>query len=173
MLQLLQTESTFMGYDKYYHMRRILYTTYNFPYTLYFDTYLNYPYGFQIEWPSFFDLLGALLAKILRGGQPYLHTIEFAGALLPVLLRILTRIPLYIATESFFYRKTGRFAALIFAIFPAHIYVHQLGESGHRVAEQFLTTAAFAFFILVLKMAREEFFFPWPPSKILLLKRTF
>ena len=68
------------GFDEYYHMRRILSTTYNFPHILNFDSYLNYPYGFQIGWPPFFDLLGALLAKILGVGHPALHTIEIAGA---------------------------------------------------------------------------------------------
>ena len=85
---------TFMGYDDFYHMRLILYTASNFPHSLNFDSYINYPYGFEIGWPPLFDLLGALLAKILGGGQPDLHTIEFAGALLPVLLGVLTIIPL-------------------------------------------------------------------------------
>ena len=77
---------TFTGYDDFYHMRRILYTASNFPHSLNFDSYINYPYGFEIGWPPLFDLLGGLLAKILGGGQPDLHTVEFAGALLPVLL---------------------------------------------------------------------------------------
>lgn len=149
---------TFFGFDEYYHMRRILCTTYDFPHVLNFDSYLNYPYGFQIGWPPFFDLLGALLAKILGAGQPDLHTIEIAGAILPVILGVLTIIPFYIATEAIFDRKTGLLAALIFAVMPAHIYVSQFGESGHHVAEALLATAAFASFILALKYAKEESF---------------
>ncbi|MCO5383735.1 MAG: hypothetical protein NHB15_18030 [Methanosarcina barkeri] len=44
---------TFTGYDDFYHMRRILYTASNFPHPLNFDSYLNYPYGFEIGWPPF------------------------------------------------------------------------------------------------------------------------
>ena len=66
---------TFTGYDEFYHMRRILYTTFNFPSFLNFDTYINYPYGFEVGWPPFFDLLGALLAIILGAGQPDVHTV--------------------------------------------------------------------------------------------------
>lgn len=149
---------TFIGYDEYYHMRRILCTTSNFPHVLNFDSYLNYPYGFQIGWPPFFDLLGALLAKILGLGQPDFHTIEIAGAILPVILGVLTIIPLYIATKSVFDRKTGLLGALIFAVMPAHIYASQFGESGHHVAETLLTTAAFASFILALKYIEKQSF---------------
>jgi len=151
---------TFSGYDQFYHMRRILYTAYNFPNTLNFDSYLNYPYGFEIGWPPFFDLLGALLAKILGGGHPDLHTIEFAGALLPVLLGVLTIIPLYIVAATILDRKTGFLAALVFAFMPAHIYASKFGNVSHHVAETFLTTAAYALLILALKWAREGSFSP-------------
>lgn len=146
---------TFRGFDDFYHMRLILYTVSNFPHSLNFDSYINYPYGFEVGWPPFFDLLGALLAKVLGGGQPDLHTIEFAGALLPVLLGVLTIIPLYIASAAVLDRKTGLLAAFIFAVLPAHISISRFGLVDHHVAEALLTTAAYALFILALKSARE------------------
>ncbi len=147
---------TFPGYDDYYHMRRILYAVSSFPNSLNFDSYLNYPYGYEIGWPPFFDLLGALLAKILGGGQPDPHTIEFAGALLPVLLGTLTIIPLYIAASSVFDKKTGLLGAFIFAVIPAHLYVSRFGAADHHVAEALLSTAAYACFILALKIANKK-----------------
>jgi oligosaccharyl transferase (archaeosortase A-associated) len=146
---------TFNGYDDFYHMRRILYTASNFPHSLNFDSYINYPQGFEIGWPPLFDLLGALLAMILGGGQPDLHTIEFAGALLPLLLGILTIIPLYVATNSVFDRKTALLAAFIFAVLPAHVYISRFGAVDHHVAETLLSTSAYAFFIFALKWAGE------------------
>jgi dolichyl-diphosphooligosaccharide--protein glycosyltransferase len=146
---------TFTGYDDFYHMRRILYTASNFPHSLNFDSYLNYPYGFEVGWPPFFDLLGALLAKIFGGSQSNLYAAEFAGALLPVLLGILTIIPLYVLTSAVFDRKTGLLAASIFAVLPAHIYISRFGALDHHVAEALLSTAAYAFFILSLKLASE------------------
>lgn len=147
---------TFTGYDEFYHMRRILYTTFNFPHFLNFDTYINYPYGFEIGWPPFFDLLGAILAIILGAGQPDIHTIEFAGAILPVLLGVLTIIPVYIIGASIFDRKTGLAGAFAFAVLPAHVYVSRFGTVDHHVAEVFLSTVAYAFFILALKQAGES-----------------
>jgi oligosaccharyl transferase (archaeosortase A-associated) len=149
---------TFMGYDDFYHMRLILYTASNFPHSLNFDSYLNYPYGFEIGWPPFFDFLGALLAKILGGGQPDMHTIEVAGAFLPVLLGILTIIPIYIAAAAVLDRKTGLLAAFIFAVLPAHLYISRFGAVDHHVAEVLLSTAAYASFILALKWAKEGSF---------------
>ena len=146
---------TFRGFDDFYHMRLILYTVSNFPHSLNFDSYINYPYGFEVGWPPFFDLLGALLAKVLGGGQPDLHTIEFAGAFLPVLLGVLTIIPLYIASAAVLDRRTGLLAAFIFAVLPAHISISRFGLVDHHVVEALLTTAAYAFFILALKSARE------------------
>lgn len=145
----------FSGYDSFYHMRRILYTASNFPHSLNFDSYINYPNGFEVGWPPLFDFLGALLAKILGGGQPDLYIIEFAGALLPVLLGVLTIIPLYIAAVSLFDRKTALLGALIFAVLPAHLYISRFGAVDHHVAETLLSTSAYACFILALKWARE------------------
>ncbi|AKB49883.1 Oligosaccharyl transferase [Methanosarcina barkeri str. Wiesmoor] len=144
-----------MGYDSFYHMRRILYTAFNFPHSLNFDSYINYPAGFEVGWPPFFDFLGALLAKVLGVGHPDLYTTEFAGALLPVILGILTIIPLYIATAAIFDRKTALLGALIFAVIPAHVYISRFGAVDHHVAETLLSTSAYACFILALKWARE------------------
>ncbi|HWR25839.1 MAG TPA: oligosaccharyl transferase, archaeosortase A system-associated, partial [Methanosarcina sp.] len=149
---------TFTGYDDFYHMRRILYTASNFPHSLNFDSYLNYPSGFEVGWPPFFDLLGALFAKVLGGGQSNLYAAEFAGALLPVLLGILTIIPLYVLASTVFDRKTGLLAASIFAVLPAHIYISRFGALDHHVAETLLSTAAYAFYILALKSAGEGSF---------------
>jgi len=146
---------TFIGYDSFYHMRRILYTASNFPHSLNFDSYINYPQGFEVGWPPFFDLLGGLLANIMGGGHPNVHTIEFAGALLPVLLGVLTVIPLYVAASSILDRKNALLGAFIFAVLPAHIYVSQFGATDHHVAETLLSTSAYAFFILALKWASE------------------
>ncbi|HII00177.1 TPA: oligosaccharyl transferase, archaeosortase A system-associated [Methanosarcinaceae archaeon] len=144
-----------VGFDAFYHMRRIFYTTSNFPEYIRFDSYLNYPSGFEIGWPPLYDLLGAGLALVLGAGNPDTHTVELAGALLPVLLGTLTVIPVYVAASALFNRKIGVFSAAIFAVIPVHVYTSQFGMVDHHVAEVLLSTAAFAFFILALKAARD------------------
>jgi asparagine N-glycosylation enzyme membrane subunit Stt3 len=55
----------FMGYDEFYHMRRILYTVGHFPNTIFFDSYLDYPYGMHITWPPLYDQLSAAVSVVL------------------------------------------------------------------------------------------------------------
>jgi dolichyl-diphosphooligosaccharide--protein glycosyltransferase len=43
----------------------------------------------------------------MGGGQPDTHTVELAGAILPVLLGVLTIIPVYVVGASVFDKKTG------------------------------------------------------------------
>ena len=58
------------GYDEFYHMRRILYTVNNFPNTLWFDSYLNYPHGLEITWPPLYDQISAALSLASGTAQP-------------------------------------------------------------------------------------------------------
>ena len=41
--------------DTFYHMRRIWFSVVRFPETLPFDSYVSFPSGSQILWPSAFD----------------------------------------------------------------------------------------------------------------------
>ena len=146
---------SFIGFDSFYHMRRIIDTSFNFPHYLKFDSYLNYPFGFEIGWPPLYDQAAAFLAIVLGLGNPSLHTIEIAGALLPPLLGVLTFIPLYVVASTIFEKKTSLFSAAVLAVMPAHVVVSRAGAVDHHVAEILLSTTAFAFFILSLKHARK------------------
>ena len=73
-----------VGYDEFYHMRRILYTVAHFPNTLWFDSYLDYPHGYNITWPPFFDQLMAAISLAL--GQHSQHGIEMVSAIMPIIL---------------------------------------------------------------------------------------
>ena len=145
---------SFIGYDSFYHMRRIIDATYNFPNYLTFDSYLNYPFGFELGWPPLYDLMAAFLALILGGGSPDIHTIEVAGALLPFFLGVLTLIPVYVVASTIFEKRTALFSAGVLALLPVHVSVSRVGAVDHHVAEILFSTTAFAFFMLSLKHAR-------------------
>lgn len=144
---------SFIGYDSFYHMRRIIDTTSNFPNYLTFDSYLNYPFGFEIGWPPLYDQAAAFLAMMLGLGNPDLYTIEVAGAILPPLLGVLTLIPLYAVASTIFEKRTALFSAAVLAVIPVHVAVSRAGAVDHHVAEILLSTTAFAFFMLSLKHA--------------------
>ncbi len=145
----------FTGADPFYHIRRIVYTTQNFPSTLTFDSYLNYPYGFDIGWPPLYDQAAAIFALIFGLGNPDIHTIEVAGAIFPALLGALTIIPIYFATLSIFDKRAALLSACVISLIPAHLAVSRVGATDHHVAEVLLSTTAYVFYMLCLKYGKD------------------
>lgn len=141
----------FVGYDPYYHMRRIALIVADFPHYIFEDSYIYYPKGAWIGWFPLYDQIVASLSLIFGLGNPSLHTIETVGAFFPPVLGALTIFPIYYIAKETFDNKTGMLSAVILAITPAHIHVSQLGFTDHHVAEVFLFTVILALFIIALK----------------------
>ncbi len=145
----------FIGFDSFYHVRRIVYTVHNFPDTITFDPYLNYPFGFEVGWPPFYDQLIASIALIIGNGNPSIGTIEVVSAIFPALLGALTILPLYYLASTLFEKRTALISALILSLIPAHLMISEAGFTDHHVAEVLLSTTAYAFFAFSLKYGRE------------------
>lgn len=141
---------TFVSYDSYYHMRSILYTTQHFPHYLFSDSYINFPFGFDISWPPLYDILASLAALIVGFGNPSTSTIEVVAAAFPVVLGILSLIPLYLAASKLFGQRVGFYSILVLAIIPIHLMVSMFGATDHHVAEILISTIAFTLFIFSL-----------------------
>jgi len=141
-----------IGFDSYYHLRRIQFTTTNFPDYIKFDTYVNFPYGFEIGWPPLYDQVVSFLALIIGFGSPDILTVELTAAFFPVLLGILTFIPLYYIVSKIFNKDVALLSVGVLAILPGHITQSLFGNSDHHVAEILLSTAAYAFFVAALKL---------------------
>ena len=141
-----------IGYDPYYHLRRIQFTTTNFPDNIKFDTYVNFPYGFEIGWPPLYDQAVSFLALIIGFGSPDILTVELTAAFFPVLLGILTFIPLYYIVSKIFNKDVALLSVGVLAILPGHIKQSLFGYTDHHVAEILLSTAAYTFFVAALKL---------------------
>jgi dolichyl-diphosphooligosaccharide--protein glycosyltransferase len=124
----------FLGYDSYYHMRRVLAIVEAGNY-ISFDSYLNYPYGTHIGWMPIYDMSIAALSLLFGGG---VHTTEVIGAIFPALIGALTIIPIFAIASKIFDKKAGLLSALTFSLIPAHIYKSRLGYVDHHVAEVIL-----------------------------------
>ncbi|MBE0524498.1 MAG: oligosaccharyl transferase, archaeosortase A system-associated [Methanosarcinales archaeon] len=140
-----------IGFDSYYHMRRILYTISNFPDTITFDNYINYPYGSEIGWPPLFDQAASLLAMIISFLSQNKISVELSAAFFPLILGILTFIPVYFIASKIFNKNVALLSVFMLAILPAHISKSLFGALDHHVAEILLSTSAYAFFIAALK----------------------
>ena len=141
----------FVGFDSYYHMRRILLIVADFPNYISTDSYMYFPKGAWIGWLPLYDQTVALFAMIFGLGSPSIHTIETVGAAFPAFLGAFTIFPLYYVSKEIFDKKIGLISAVILAITPAHVHISQLGFCDHHVAEIFLFTTMMAFFIMALK----------------------
>lgn len=142
---------TFVSYDSYYHIRNILYTTQHFPNHILFDSYINYPFGFDISWPPLYDMLISLIALIIGLGNPSNSTIELVAALFPVVLGGLSLIPLYFVASYLFDSRTSFYSIVVLSIMPIHLAVSMFGATDHHIAEILLSSTAFLFFILSLR----------------------
>ncbi len=155
----------FLEFDPFYHMRRVVSITENFPHIFNFDTYINYPYGASIGWGPLYDWTIAFVSYMLGLGDPSRHTMEVVGVYFPAFLGSLSVICIYFVAKEIFDNKNpdavqiGFVSGLILAIIPAFVQVSFLGFVDHHVAEVLLSTTAFLFFMRVLKaeMLKERF----------------
>jgi oligosaccharyl transferase (archaeosortase A-associated) len=129
----------FYGYDSFYHMRRIFYTAENFPTTLWFDSYLNHPWGLELLWPPLFDQVVAG-AALLFGGSA--RAVEMAGALAPPVLGSGSILVLYLLAKKLFGARVALLSALLLAIDPEHIARTHFGCTDHDVLESLLIFGA-------------------------------
>jgi asparagine N-glycosylation enzyme membrane subunit Stt3 len=142
----------FVGYDDFYHMRRILYTVAHFPNTLWFDSYLDYPHGMNLTWPPLFDQL--LAAVSLAFGQHSQHGIEMASATVPVFIGSIAIVAVYYMVKEIFDRKTAIMSAFMTALAPYYLQKSMLGETDHHSLEVLLLI--FAIMFLVLALSKKE-----------------
>ncbi len=129
----------FYGYDSFYHMRRIFYTAENFPHALWFDSYLNHPWGFELLWPPLFDQVVAG-AALLFGGSA--RAVEMAGALAPPVLGSGLILVLYLLAKKLFGARVALLSAFLLAIDPKHIARTHFGCADHDVLESLLVFCA-------------------------------
>ena len=146
-----------IGFDSYYHMRRIVFTADHFPDSLTFDSYLNYPQGLEIGWPPLYDQAIALLALINSYGSMDPFIVQLTAAIFPMILGIITFIPLFFATSMIFNRNVALLSVGILAILPTNIDFSMLGSTDHHIAEILLLTTSYAFLIAALKSPEHKY----------------
>ena len=136
----------FFGYDSFYHMRRIIFTAENFPATLWFDPYLNYPLGHRITWPPLFDQVVAG-ASLLFG-----VSVEVAGAMAPPVLGSAAVFLVYLLARQIFGARVAILSAFVLAIDPKHLARTHFGFVDHDALESLLILGA----ILLLAYALSD-----------------
>lgn len=121
----------FFGFDAYYHMRRVLYATANFPSSLDFDPYLKFPHGARPIWTPVFDTALAWLALPFSAlwGEP---GVAVAASFVPPLLGAATVVCLWRFALTTTDRATAFAAGAILAVLSAHSWYSQIGFVDHH-----------------------------------------
>ncbi len=145
------------GYDEYYHMRRILYTALHFPNTLWFDSYLNYPYGLDITWPPFFDQISAALCVAL--GQHSKPGIEMVACFAPIIFGVIAIAAVYYAVRELFDHKMAILAAFMAALAPYYLLYTMFAAMDHHCLEVLLSIISLLFMIMAICRKERRFIF--------------
>ena len=146
---LVDGQVIFYGYDTFYHMRRIFYTVENFPQTLWFDSYLNHPYGLDLRWPPLFDQMIAAVSLLLGGSH---WAVDMTAAAAPPVLGTMMIVVLYLLAKKLFGMKVALLSAFLLAIDSKHIGRSYFGLPDHDPMEVLL----FLGVILLLAYALTE-----------------
>ncbi len=142
----------FLEPDAYYHMRRITHAAEHFPDIILHDSYINYPYGFEIGWPPLFDQMIAAVAWVSGLGNPGKELIELVGAASPVIIGVLMIVPLFFIGKLLFKgTEYGLAAALVTAILPAYVLVSLFGFVDHHIFETFLLSVMVLVSLLIIR----------------------
>jgi oligosaccharyl transferase (archaeosortase A-associated) len=136
------------GYDEFYHMRRILYTVQNFPNTLWFDSYLNYPYGWENVWPPLYDQISAAFCLLL--GQHTRPGVEMAASFVPIIIGTIATIAIYFLVREVFDHRTAILASLMTVLAPTYLQYTRFAAMDHHSLEVLFLISALLFLILAL-----------------------
>jgi len=148
----------FLGPDSYYHMRRIVLTVLHYPVANLFDSYVNYPYGFTINWPPLFDVTAATAALLAGFGRPDAFTIEVAASVVPVLMGVAAIALVYYITKDAMNEKVALIAALIMAILPAGVFRSLFSVVDHHELEVLISLAMYLLFMRAVSGAKKSGF---------------
>ena len=156
-LSLTEKGIIFPGFDEYYHIRRILYTVNNFPHTLWFDSYLNYPYGLDITWPPLFDQICAGLS--LAFGQHSQPGIEMVSSLVPAVIGALAAVVIYYLVKELFNSSTALLASFMTALAPNYLVNTIFASIDHHGLEVLLQLCTILFVAFALSRSEKRYLF--------------
>ncbi|MBN1236442.1 MAG: oligosaccharyl transferase, archaeosortase A system-associated [Methanotrichaceae archaeon] len=145
------------GYDEYYHMRRILFTANHFPHTLWFDSYLNYPHGFDITWPPLFDQISAALCVAL--GQHSKAGVENAACFVPIIVGIIAIVVVYYIVRELFDHKIALLAAFMAALAPYYLLYTMFAALDHHCLEVLLSLITLLFIVMAISRREKRYLF--------------
>lgn len=150
-------EVRFLVTDSWIHLRLVENLVHHFPWQNTFDPYALFPGGQYVPVAPLFDWVLAAAIVVIGRGSPTPRTVEVVAAYYPVILGVLTVVPVYLIAKRLFSRPAGLIAAGLIALHPGHFLSRSLlGYTDHHVAEVLLSTTTMLLLILAIQTARRE-----------------
>jgi len=143
--------------DAWYHMRVLYFLLKNYPHRMFYTPWTFYPYGSYMHFGPFFEQMIAIPSLILGLGHPSSELVDTIGAYLPVVLGVLTVIPVYYIGKNLRGHKAGVIAAILIAIAPGQFLAgSMIGFTHSHVAESLFSTVFMMYFMLALISAKKN-----------------
>ncbi len=140
------------GVDPPFHIRRIALTMRAFPQVPYHDMYLAYPSGsWSAYWPPLFDWVLAAAAKGLGCSPDDTEGLIRLTLFVPPLLGAFTVLVVWLIARQVMGAGAALGAALLFAVFPGHVFYSLLGRLDHHVAEALVCLLMILFLLAGLR----------------------
>ncbi|MEF8872978.1 MAG: oligosaccharyl transferase, archaeosortase A system-associated [Haloarculaceae archaeon] len=160
----------FRGNDPWYHYRSTQYTVNNFPETMPFEVWTQFPLGTApAQFGTFYDQLMATIALVVGLGNPSDELVRQVVLISPALFGALVIVPAYFIGRRLGGRFAGVLAAAIIALAPDGLLSRSVaGFSDHHVAEALFMSLAVLAVMVALSVAQKE-----KPVYELLLDREF
>ncbi|WP_257297838.1 STT3 domain-containing protein [Haloarchaeobius sp. FL176] len=148
----------FAGNDAWYHLREVSWTVRNWPWTMPYDVYSEFPTGVSADqFGTLFDQIVATAALIVGLGDPSQNTIAMTLLIAPAVFGMLVAVPTYFIGKRLGGRLGGVTAALVLALLPG-VFLRRstVGFSDHQVAEVLLQATAVLAVMVALRSAERE-----------------
>ncbi|GAA0656307.1 oligosaccharyl transferase, archaeosortase A system-associated [Salarchaeum japonicum] len=151
-------EVYFSGNDAWYHFREVQYTVSNWPSTMPFDPWTNFPFGTSVgQFGTLFDQLIATAALVLGLGSPSENTVAMTLLFAPPVFGTLIAIPTYFIGKRLSGRLGGVISAVVLGLLPGLFLSRSLvGSADHNVAEPLFMSLAVLAMMVALSVAERE-----------------
>ncbi|MDH5021356.1 oligosaccharyl transferase, archaeosortase A system-associated [Halobacterium rubrum] len=146
------------GNDAYYHLRQVTYTVRNYPDTMPFDPWTNFPNGTLAgQFGTLFDQILATVALVVGLGSPSENTIAMVLVIAPPVFGALLAIPVYFMGKRLGGRLGGVFSAVILGLLPGYFMIRtRAGAADHNGAEPLFMALAVLAMMVALAVAERE-----------------
>ncbi|KAB1188435.1 MULTISPECIES: oligosaccharyl transferase, archaeosortase A system-associated [Haloferax] len=148
----------FSGNDAWYHLRQVEYTVRNWPATMPFDPWTEFPFGRTAgQFGTIYDQIVATVALVLGLGSPSADLVAKTLLVAPAFFGAFVAIPTYLIGKRLGGRLGGLFGALVLMLLPGTFLQRGLvGFADHNIAEPFFMGFAVLAVMVALTVADRE-----------------